>query len=158
MGCFWCSEDIFGRVKGVKSTAVGYMGGKVEHPTYEQVCTDRTGHAEVVQVEYDPAQVSYEELLSVFWANHDPTTPNRQGPDVGTQYRSAVFLPQSRAKGRCRSHKAKAAGLGRVQEKDSDRGIAGVAILEGRRIPPEVLPKVRAKDALTQPLFPKPTR
>lgn len=99
MGCFWCSEDVFGRVKGVKSTAVGYMGGKVENPTYEQVCTDRTGHAEVVQVEYDPEQVSYEELLSVFWANHDPTTPNRQGWDVGVQYRSAVFYhsPEQKA-------------------------------------------------------------
>lgn len=91
MGCFWCSEDVFKKVKGVESTAVGYMGGHVDNPTYEQVCTDRTGHAEVVQVEYDPAKVSYEEILDVFWANHDPTTLNRQGPDVGVQYRSAVF-------------------------------------------------------------------
>lgn len=92
MGCFWCSEDVFMKIKGVKSTAVGYMGGRLENPTYEQVCTDRTGHAEVVQVDYDPAAVSFEELLMVFFANHDPTTPNRQGPDVGTQYRSAVFF------------------------------------------------------------------
>lgn len=92
MGCFWCSEDVFMKTKGVKSTAVGYMGGRLENPTYEQVCTDRTGHAEVVQVDYDPAAVSFEELLMVFFANHDPTTPNRQGPDVGTQYRSAVFF------------------------------------------------------------------
>jgi peptide-methionine (S)-S-oxide reductase len=91
MGCFWCSEDVFKKVKGVESTAVGYMGGHVDNPTYEQVCTDRTGHAEVVQVEYDPAQVSYDELLSVFWANHDPTTSDRQGWDVGRQYRSTVF-------------------------------------------------------------------
>jgi peptide-methionine (S)-S-oxide reductase len=99
MGCFWCSEDVFKKVKGVKSTAVGYMGGHVDSPTYEQVCTDRTGHAEVVQVEYDPAQVSYDELLSVFWANHDPTTPDRQGWDVGRQYRSAVFYhtPEQKA-------------------------------------------------------------
>jgi peptide-methionine (S)-S-oxide reductase len=91
-GCFWCSEDVFSRVKGVKSTAVGYMGGSLENPTYEQVCTDRTGHAEVVQVEYDPSAISYEDLLMAFWQSHDPTTPNRQGPDVGMQYRSAVFF------------------------------------------------------------------
>jgi peptide-methionine (S)-S-oxide reductase len=99
MGCFWCSEDVFKKIKGVKSTAVGYMGGHVDSPTYEQVCTDRTGHAEVVQVDYDPAQVSYDELLSVFWANHDPTTLDRQGWDVGRQYRSSVFYhsPEQKA-------------------------------------------------------------
>jgi len=92
MGCFWCSEDVFMKIKGVKSTAVGYMGGSLENPTYEDVCTDSTGHAEVVQVEYDPSDVSYEDLLAAFWGNHDPTTLNRQGPDVGVQYRSAVFF------------------------------------------------------------------
>jgi len=92
MGCFWCSEDVFMKIKGVKSTAVGYMGGSLENPTYENVCTDSTGHAEVVQVEYDPSDVSYEDLLAAFWGNHDPTTLNRQGPDVGVQYRSAVFF------------------------------------------------------------------
>ena len=80
------------KVKGVKATAVGYMGGRLDNPTYEQVCTDRTGHAEVVQLDYDPDMVSYEELLRIFFENHDPTTLNRQGPDVGTQYRSAVFF------------------------------------------------------------------
>lgn len=90
-GCFWGVEEVFGRVPGVTGTAVGYMGGWLAEPTYAAVCTDRTGHAEVVEVEYDPAVVSYEALLEVFWTVHDPTTLNRQGPDVGTQYRSVVF-------------------------------------------------------------------
>jgi peptide-methionine (S)-S-oxide reductase len=90
-GCFWGVEAAFRQIKGVKTTAVGYMGGKLKDPTYQDVCTDRTGHAEVVHVEFDPSEVSYEELLRVFWDNHDPTTLNRQGPDTGTQYRSVVF-------------------------------------------------------------------
>ena len=91
-GCFWGVEAEFRRVKGVKATAVGYAGGDLENPTYRDVCSDTTGHAEVVQVEYDPEAVSYDDLLNVFWENHDPTTLNRQGPDVGTQYRSVVFF------------------------------------------------------------------
>ena len=90
-GCFWCTEAVFLDVNGVKEVASGYMGGKTKNPTYQEVCTGLTGHAEVLQLKYDPGQVSYETLLEIFWNTHDPTTLNKQGADEGTQYRSAVF-------------------------------------------------------------------
>lgn len=91
MGCFWGAERIFWQIPGVHSTAVGYMGGWTNNPSYEETCTARTGHTEAVQVVYDPAQVDIDTLMQAFWENHDPTTPNRQGNDIGTQYRSAVY-------------------------------------------------------------------
>jgi peptide-methionine (S)-S-oxide reductase len=111
-GCFWGVEETFRHLKGVISTAVGYMGGTLPNPTYEDVCSHRTGHAEVVQVEYDPAQLAYEELLKVFWENHDPTTLNRQGPDAGTQYRSVVFYhtPEQKAAGEAYKHQLQQSG------------------------------------------------
>jgi peptide-methionine (S)-S-oxide reductase len=90
-GCFWGVEETFRNLKGVVATAVGYAGGTKDNPSYEDVCTDRTGHAEVVDVDFNPDEISYEQLLEVFWSNHNPTTLNRQGPDVGKQYRSVIF-------------------------------------------------------------------
>jgi peptide-methionine (S)-S-oxide reductase len=111
-GCFWGVEAAFRQVKGVTDTAVGYSGGTLKNPTYQDVCSDRTGHAEVVQVEYDPSQVSYETLLNVFWENHDPTQLNRQGPDVGRQYRSAIFFhtPEQEAAARASKEQLQSSG------------------------------------------------
>lgn len=104
-GCFWCTEAIFQNLKGVEKVVSGYSGGHVENPTYKQVCTGTTGHAEVIQITYDPAVITYDELLEVFWKTHDPTTPNRQGNDVGPQYRSAVFYHNEEQKEKAEKYK-----------------------------------------------------
>ena len=111
-GCFWGVEETFRQVPGVVETTVGYLGGHMKNPTYQDVCTDETGHAEVVQVKYDPAKVSYDQLLDVFWSNHDPTTLNRQGPDWGKQYRSAIFFhtPEQEREARASKDKMQASG------------------------------------------------
>ncbi len=112
-GCFWGVEAAFRRTPGVLATAVGYAGGHKDNPTYKEVCTDRTGHAEVVQVEFDPAQVSYEQLLEVFWNSHNPTQVNRQGPDVGTQYRTVIFYHSDEQKAAAEESKAALEASGR---------------------------------------------
>lgn len=104
-GCFWCTEAIFQNLKGVEKVVSGYSGGHVDNPTYKQVCTGTTGHAEVIQMEYDPNIITYDELLEVFWKTHDPTTPNRQGNDIGPQYRSAVFYHNEEQKEKAEKYK-----------------------------------------------------
>ena len=124
-GCFWHVEALFRQVKGVKSTTVGYLGGTLKDPTYEDVCSGQTGHAEVVQVEYDPNVVSYNDLLTVFWNNHDSTTLNRQGPDVGDQYRSAIFFHDV--------EQEKTAKISKEKLQSSDK-------FKGRKIVTEIVP------------------
>jgi peptide-methionine (S)-S-oxide reductase len=110
-GCFWCTEAVFRKLPGVKSVTSGYAGGQVGKPTYQQVCRGDTGHAEVIQIEFDPAKISYEELLEVFWAVHDPTTLNRQGPDTGTQYRSIILYHSEAQKQAAENSKSEAAKM-----------------------------------------------
>jgi len=114
-GCFWGVEATFRKIPGVVDAAVGYSGGTKDNPTYKEVCTDRTGHAEVVQVTYDPSKVGYERLLEVFWSCHDPTTLNRQGPDVGTQYRSAIYYHTAEQKAAAEASKKKLNDSGRFR-------------------------------------------
>lgn len=115
-GCFWGVETAFRAVKGVHEAICGYSGGHMKNPAYHDVCTGETGHAEVVQVEYDPSQVSYDALLDVFWNCHNPTTLNRQGPDVGTQYRSAIFFHTPEQEAAARASKTKLQQSGRWRE------------------------------------------
>src|SRR3982750_1883203 len=114
-GCFWGVEETFRNLKGVLSTSAGYPGGTQENTTYRDVCTDKTGHAEVVEVEFDPSQVSYDQLLDIFWANHNPTTLNRQGPDVGDQYRSVIFYHSPEQQAAAEASKARLEKSGRFK-------------------------------------------
>jgi peptide-methionine (S)-S-oxide reductase len=116
-GCFWCVEAIYQRIDGVVDIEVGYAGGTVPHPTYEQVCTGTTGHAETAQITFDARKVTYEEILEVFWRAHDPTTLNRQGNDIGTQYRSAIFYHDSEQKVKAEKSKAEQSKSGKYGDK-----------------------------------------
>ena len=142
-GCFWCTEAVFQRLKGVQSVVSGYSGGQVAHPTYEQVCTGTTGHAESVQITFDPKQISYAELLKVFWKTHDPTTLNRQGNDHGTQYRSVIFYHNDQQRKLAKESKRRldASGAGRP-DRHPDRALQGI-LLRGK-LPPRLFQPPRA--------------
>jgi peptide-methionine (S)-S-oxide reductase len=116
-GCFWHVEEAFRHLPGILSTTVGYTGGTLKNPTYEDVCTDKTGHAEAVELTYDPQKITYEQLLNVFWETHDPTTQNRQGPDVGTQYRSVIFYHSPEQKSAAEQSKKKLDQSGKYKKK-----------------------------------------
>ena len=135
-GCFWGSQEDFEKVPGVVNTTVGYMGGTTKNPTYQDVCTDQTGHAETVQVQYDPSKVSYDDLLNVFWTHHDPTTPDRQGPDVGSQYRSVVFFYSPDQKAEAQSSIEKLTESHRYSHPIVTQVAGRVRFLAGGRLPP----------------------
>lgn len=115
-GCFWGVEDAFMKINGVKETEVGFMGGKTENPTYEEVCTNKTGHAEAVHLKFDPDEISYEELLKIFWGIHNPTSLNRQGPDFGSQYRSVIFYYSEKQKEAAEKSKAELESSGKYDK------------------------------------------
>ena len=142
-GCFWGVEAAFRQVHGVTSTAVGYMGGHLKNPTYRDVCTDQTGHAEVVEVTFDRSQVSYADLLKVFWENHDPTQFNRQGPDYGKQYRTVIFFHSPEQEAAARVSKDDARSVRKVPATDRHGNHSGGGILAGGGIPPAVFGKAR---------------
>ena len=138
-GCFWCTEAVFDELRGVKSVVSGYAGGSTKHPTYEEVCGGRTGHAEVIKIDFDPGEIAFKDLLTVFFATHDPTTLNRQGNDVGTQYRSAIFHADEEQKREAEAfikelNDSKAFGKPVVTTSGTSGGV-----LRSRRLSPEVL-------------------
>ena len=138
-GCFWCTEAVFDELRGVKSVVSGYAGGSTKNPTYEEVCGGRTGHAEVIKIDFDPAEIAFKDLLTVFFATHDPTTLNRQGNDVGTQYRSAIFYANEEQK---REAEAFIKGTQRLksfwQPRRYHTGTSG-GVLRSRRLSSEIL-------------------
>ena len=154
-GCFWGVEAAFRQLEGVTATEVGYEGGTLENPTYQDVCSHTTGHAEVVQVTYDPERISYEQLLDAFWAKHDPTQLNRQGWDVGDQYRSVVFFHDEEQQGRSGELEGRARRLGPLQAPDRHRDRAGADLLRRGGLPPALPREARAARAV-RPRWPSP--
>ena len=142
-GCFWGVEARFAEIPGVIDTAAGYAGGDLEHPTYKDVCSDHTGHAEVVDVTFDPSRVSFDTLLDAFFAMHDPTQVNRQGPDWGSQYRSVIFAHSDDQLWQARAKIAESECDRRLSQADGDPGDAGMRLLEGRGVPPAVSGEAR---------------
>lgn len=140
-GCFWGVEEAFRTLSGVVSTMVGYTGGTGDNPTYEQVCTDTTGHAEVVQIEFDPEKIGYEQLLEIFWSNHDPTQVNRQGPDVGRQYRSAIFFHSPEQEAAARSSRSDLDASGKLSRPVATEIVAAGPFFEAEEYHQQYLAK-----------------
>ncbi len=138
-GCFWCTEAVFLNVKGVTKVVSGYEGGKVKNPSYRDVCTGETGHAEVTQITYDPSKVSFEDLLEVFWNTHDPTTLNKQGADEGTQYRSVVFYADEEQKKIAEAYKKQLEASHVYKNQDRNRDHCRVGFLPGGRLSSKLL-------------------
>ena len=150
-GCFWGVESVFEQVDGVISTKVGYTGGFTEAPSYEDVCRHTTGHAEAVEVTYDPAKVSYEKLLDIFWMNHDPTQLNRQGPDVGDNYRSVIFFHSPEQEAEAARVEGCARAVRTLPPPDRHRDRPRREVLGRRGVPPEVLLAARHRGDLQHP-------
>ncbi len=140
-GCFWCTEAVFDRVQGVLDVESGYCNGQTVNPSYEQVCTGRTGHAEVVKLDFDPAQISLREILEIFFVVHDPTTLNRQGNDVGTQYRSGIYYSSDAQKQVAEEVIREIEASKTYRSPRRDRGRAAGQLLDGRGLPPGLLPE-----------------
>ena len=140
-GCFWCMQEPFDQVKGVTNTVVGYTGGSKEDANYTAVSAHKTEHREAIEITYDPAQVSYDQLLNVFWHNINPTQADGQFHDIGLSYQAAIYYGNDVEKKTCRSVKGKARQVGQVRSADRDRDSAGQAFLSGRRLSPKILPE-----------------